>query len=159
MNENESYKELRLTKPNFDTISLSDEELRYLVENANNYNSNMLVEQIIDIFRKYRMIYIVLKLSELCMSSFLIGLTFQKREYIINSLTNVYTDINIQIASFIFYFIMFICCTSSLLFYVYGAISLYNLKVYYAKFYSNISLFTAITTILLVYVNMYNALI
>jgi hypothetical protein len=154
VNEKESYKEVRLTKPNYDNLSLSDEELRYLVENANNYNANMLVEQITDIFKRYRMIYIILKLSEFCLSLFLIGLTLDKREYIINSLTRIYTDINYQMSSLFFYFIMTICCISSVIFYVYGAISLYKLNVYYAKIYSSISLFTAITTIVLVYVNM-----
>jgi hypothetical protein len=144
-----------MPKHNLDNVSLSDEELRYLVENANNYDTTMLVQQIIDIFKRYRLVYIILKLSELILSVFLIGLTIDKRKYIINSMMRVYTDITYEMANILFYFTLILCCMASLVFYVYGALSLYKLNIYYAKVYSNISLLTAISTILLVYINMY----
>ena len=154
MGERESIKEVRLTKHNIDNISLSDQELRYLVENSYNYDTTLLIEQIIDIFKRYKLVYILLKLSEFCLAIILIGLTFDKKEIIIDSLIKMYTDLDYGMANIIFYFIMTVTCSMSTIFYIYGAYSLYTLNVRSLKLYNSVSLFSSISTILLVYVNM-----
>lgn len=91
----------------------------------------------------------------MCLTSFLMFITWQRRESSITIMEEIYRDLNSSEAASFFYFIFFISFLINLFFYPYGFYSLTKKKVKCLKIYTNVALFTAITTIFLIYINMY----
>ena len=134
---------------------MSDEDLRNIVENADYYDTNLLIEQIVDLFKRYSIIYIFLKLMELTLTVFLMFLTWDKRESTIYAINKIYTGMDESSAKWLFYIIFVTSNILNIIFYLLGILTLTKMNVKYAKMYSDMALFMSISTIMLVYLNMY----
>ena len=137
-----------------ENISLSDDELRYLIDNANEDEYPQLIYQILDVFRKYRLLYIIINICEMSLFCFLLYLTWNKRESSIAIMEDIYTDMNSKEASVIFYTIFYISLIINIFYYPFGFYSITKKNVKMIKYYSTFTLISSISTILLIYINM-----
>lgn len=147
--------ELCQNQRNLETLTLSDEELQYIIEHAEQFDYSSLLNQIIDIFRTYRYIFMFSLVLELLMMSTIMFKTFTSKEDIVTSMVGVYKDLNAIEASMFFNCVFIAFLSSNALFYPLGFYSISNKNVKYLKYFANLSIYSAIGTIFIIYINIY----
>jgi hypothetical protein len=137
-----------------DYLNLSDDELRYLVNSASQDEYPFLLNQLLDIFTKYRIFFITFKMCEMALSLFLILMIWDKRESTISSMQEIYRDLTPHEAYVVFHSIVIFSMVLNIIFYPFGfyAIAVKNIKV--LKFYSTCTMFMAVTSVFLIYINL-----
>ena len=138
---------------NNDVLTVSDEELQYIIENYENLDHNNIIEEIINVFRKNQMILLLFVIFEMSLSSFLLFITWKKKEGSIMIMQNVYKDISSFEAMVLFYSIFFVSLLLNLFYYPLAFYSLTSKKVKIFKFFTTYSLYTSIVTIFIIYIN------
>jgi hypothetical protein len=142
------------SQPNQELLYLSDDELRYLVSHTQQDDYPYLLEQILDIFSKYRILFLIVKSFEMILSISLLVITYQKRELTIATMQDVYKDLNANSAHIVFYIIFYFSVGINCFFYPFGfyALTVKNLKL--LKIYSGFTILVAVCSVLLVYINL-----
>lgn len=138
---------------NNDVLTVSDEELQYIIENYENLDHNNILEEIISVFRKNQMILLLFIIFELTLSSFLLFVTWKKKEGSILIMQSVYKDISSFEAMILFYSIFFTCVVLNLVYYPLAFYSMMTKKVKIFKVFTTYSLYTSIVTIFIIYIN------
>jgi hypothetical protein len=136
-----------------DNFTISDDELQYIIENHDQSEDANLMEQILSVYRKNQFFFCFLFILEMSLSCLLLMITWKRKEYSIMVMQNLYKDINPIQAAFIFHGIFFINCLSSLMLYPLGFFSLLSKKIQAMKFFSSFSLYCALSSIFIVYLN------
>lgn len=137
-----------------DILTISDSELQYIVENYDQFEHGNIIEQLLSVLRRNQIIFITLLILEMSLTSFLLFITWKKKENSILMLQQIYKDINAKEAALFFYTIFMICFLLNLVFYPLGFYSLVTKRVSTFKIFSSYCLYTAIITIFIVYINM-----
>jgi len=147
--------ELCENQRNLENLTLSDEELQYLIDNAEQFDYNNLMNQIVEIFRTYRYIFLFVLIIELLLMSTIMFRTFAEKEDIITNLVMMYKDLSAIEASVFFncVFVAFIIINT--VFYPLGFYSISNKKVKLLKHFANLSIYSAIGAIFIIYINVY----
>jgi hypothetical protein len=63
-----------------DNLTISDDDLQFIIENHDQYDYNVVMRHFLDAFRIYRFMYLIFFTSEMFITSFLMFNTWQKRE-------------------------------------------------------------------------------
>lgn len=134
-------------------MNISDDDLRFIVEHATNDEYSLLLDQLLNLFRKYRLSFILIFLGEMSFTLILLFITWDKKDNAILLMHEMYNDLNLVESAHIFYFIYFISLLANLIFYPFGLISLSIKNVKTIKFFSNLILINAFLTMILIYVN------
>jgi hypothetical protein len=91
---------------------------------------------------------------EMSLTCFLLFITWKKKESSIILLQEIYKDLNSKEASLVFYTIFMISFVLNSVFYPLGFYSLVSKKVHIFKMFSTYTLYTAILTVFIIYLNM-----
>ena len=121
-------------------LNLSDEELRYIIDSTAQDEYPMLIEQILDLFRKYRFFFILMKCSEMFLFWCLMFTTWAKRESSITLMEEVYRDLNSREAAFLFHIFFHTSLVLNLFYYPFGFYALAKKNVKYLKLYTHFTL-------------------
>jgi hypothetical protein len=135
-------------------LSLSDEELRYIIDSTAQDDYPMLIEQILDLFRKYRLFFAFLKCCEMFLFWMLMFTTWVKRESSITLMEEVYHDLNTKEAAFMFHLFFHTTVVMNLLYYPFGFFALARKNVKLLKLYTHMTLVVSVMTIIMIYINM-----
>ena len=63
-----------------DNLTISDDELQYIIENYDQFDYNVVIKHFLDSFRIYRLLFFLFFISEMGLTCFLMFLTWEKRE-------------------------------------------------------------------------------
>lgn len=151
--KDKSNDELCQNQDNLNNLSLSDEELQFLIDHADQFDYHSLIDQILDIFRNYRILFFLLLTLELCIMSSLLFNTFKNKENSVTMMEEIYKDLNAEEASLFFNGIFCIVILLNAGFYPLGYYALIEKKVKLLKHFSLFALYTAIATIFIIYIN------
>lgn len=139
---------------NDDALSISDEELQFIIDNYDQFDHNNLIEQIVSVFRKNQIIFLFVLILEMLLSCTLLIMTWKKKEASILIMQEIYKDLNSMEASLLFHTIYFITVILNIMYYPLSFYALSTKKVKVFRLFSTLSLYTAITTIFIIYINM-----
>ena len=153
-NTNQNNLNLNANSTGANFLYLSDDDLRYLIDTASVDEYPIMIDQLLDIFRKYRLTFTLLNLFEMFLTFFLTLLTWQKRETAITIMEEIYKDINTKEAAVSFYFLFFLTLGINLLYYPLGFYAIAKKNVRLMKFYSFFIVFNAMFILISIYINM-----
>jgi hypothetical protein len=145
--------EINQNQENLNNLSLSDEELQYLIDHAEQFDYYSLIQQILEIFRSYRILFFMTLILELALMSSLLFSTFKNKENSILMMEEIYKDVNAEEISLFFNTVIFLLILLNAVYYPLGFYSILQKKVKYLKYFSTISLYSAIACIFIIYVN------
>jgi hypothetical protein len=137
-----------------ENLTISDSELQYIIDNYDQFEHTNIIEQLLNVFRRNQIIFLVLLITEMSLTCFLLFITWKKKESSIIMLQEIYKDLNSKEASLLFYTIFMISFVLNSAFYPLGFYSLVSKKVNIFKMFSTYSLYTAILTVFIIYLNM-----
>ncbi len=63
-----------------DNLTISDDELQFIIENYDQFDYNIVIKHFLDSFRIYRLLFFLFFISEMGLTCFLMFLTWEKRE-------------------------------------------------------------------------------
>lgn len=63
-----------------DNLTISDDELQFIIENHEQFEYNVVMRHFLDSFRLYRFLYLVFFTSEMFLTTFLMFTTWERRE-------------------------------------------------------------------------------
>jgi hypothetical protein len=63
-----------------DNLTISDDELQFIIENYDQFDYNVVIKHFLDSFRIYRLLFFLFFISEMGLTCFLMFLTWEKRE-------------------------------------------------------------------------------
>lgn len=160
-NENDSMQnekerislKLKDNQENLNNLAISDDELQYLIDHAAQFDFNSLIQQVLDLFRSYRNLFILILITELLLMSALLFSSFKSKETTILMMEEIYHDLSAQEANifFNFVFVSFILLNS--IYYPLGFYAISSKKIKHLKYFSLLSLYTAVTTVFVIYIN------
>ena len=145
--------ELNQNQDNLNNLSLSDEELQYLIDHAEQFDYFSLIQQILEIFRSYRILFFMTLILEMALMTSLLFTTFKNKENSILMMEEIYKDVNAEEVSMFFNTVLFLLIALNAVYYPLGFYSILQKKVKYLKYFSSISLYSAIACIFIIYVN------
>lgn len=137
-----------------ENLSLSDEELQYIIDHADRFDYHTLINEILDLFRTYRWVFVLCLVVEMILSSIVTFKTFTNKEDIISNLY-VYESIDTVEASMFFNCALVLSLTFNTIFYPLGFFSIVNKNVRFIKLFSKFSIFSAFVMIGFSYINIY----
>jgi len=137
-----------------ENLTISDSELQYIVDNYDRFDHNNLIEQLLQVFRRNQLIFLSVLFLEMSLTVFLLFITWTKKESSISMLQDIYKDLNGREAAMLFYTFFGVSLLLNMIFYPLGFYSLVSKKVNMLKMFSVFSMYTAIMTIFIIYVNM-----
>jgi hypothetical protein len=117
-------------------LYLSDDELRNLIDTTANDEYPALIGHLLDIFRRYRIIFTLCTLLEMFLSFSLTFLTWEKRETAITVMADIYQDINSREAAISFYVLFFTTLVLNLVYYPFGYYALAKKSVRLMRVFS-----------------------
>ena len=116
-------------------------------------DQSTVISQILTVYRRNQIIFLFLVISEIIFSLFLLSNVWLKRERTINTFQEIFKDLNRQESVFIYYsFIMFNMIISTFICFL-SLYSLSNKNIKLFKICSYLYLFSAILTILNLYLD------
>jgi len=133
---------------------MTDEDLQYAIENATRLNLGEILDEILDAFVKYRILFFIVFLMEMTFNSFLMYITWQKREFTINLIENSYRGFHKKEAQLMFYIILGAMALLNLIIYPLGITAVITKKIKWLKFFSKFSLYTSVIIIFMVFINL-----
>jgi len=71
---------LNNNKQEEDSLTISDDELQFIIENYDQFDYNVVMRHFLETFRAYRLLYFIFFMAEMFLTSFLMFITWQKRE-------------------------------------------------------------------------------
>ncbi len=145
--------EINENQINLNNLSLSDEELQYLIDHADNFDYYTLIEQILEIFRSYRILFFMTLILELFLTTSLLYSSFKNKETAIYLMQEIYKDMNADEANFFFNVSFISLLLINLIYYPIGLYGILYKKVKHLKIFSSISLYSAIACIFIFYIN------
>lgn len=137
-----------------DNLTISDSELQYIVDNYDQFDQSNIIEQLLQVFRRNQLIFVCLLTIEMSLTVFLLFITWRKKENSIMMLQDIYKDLNAREAAILFYVVFLASLLLNVIFYPLGFYSLISKKVNLFKTFSSYSLYTAILTVFIIYINM-----
>lgn len=146
--------ELKKNHENLENLSLSDEELQYIIDHADRFDYHTLINEILDLFRTYRWVFLFCLVIEMILSCIVTFKTFSNKEDIISSLF-LYESIDTVEASMFFNCFLVLSLVFNTIFYPLGFFSIVNKNVRFIKLFSKFSIFSAFAMIGFSYVNIY----
>lgn len=135
-------------------LYLSDDDLRYLVDSTTTDDFPALVEQLLDVFRRYRLVFTLITVFEMFLTFILTLLTWEKRETAITIMEEIYKDINSKEAASSFYALFVFTLCVNFVYYPFGFYALARKSVRLIRFYSFFIIFNAMFILLSIYINM-----
>jgi len=135
-------------------LTVSDSELQYIIENYDQFEHTNILEQLLQVLRRNQIIFFMLLIMEMTFTIFLLFLTWKKKENSILMLQQIYKDVNSKEAALIFYLVFILSFSINIVFYPLGLYSLISKKVQIFKIFSSFSMYTAILTVFIIYINM-----
>ena len=147
--------ELCQNQRNIDNLSLSDDELQYILDHADQFDYCNLINQIINLFRTYRYVFIFCLVIEFLIMSSIMFRTFQNKEDIITSMVGLYKDINAREASMFFNCVYIAFLIANSIYYPLGFYSIAKKQVKLMKYFANLSAYSALGIIFIIYINVY----
>lgn len=145
--------DLKQNQENLDNLVLSDDELQFLIDHADRFDYHSLIEQVIDVFKSYRFLFIVALLLEMLLMSGLLYNAFKNKEASILMMEEIYTDLSPEEANMFFNFAFIMLLALNLVYYPLGLISISMKKIKQLKYFAILSLYTAIATVFVIYIN------
>lgn len=146
---------LNQNQENINNLSMSDEELQFLIDNANQFDYQHLINQILEIFRSYRVLFFLVLILELCLMSTLLFNTYKTKEASILIMEEIYKDLNAEEASLFFNIVFVIFTSLNAFYYPVGFYAITQKQIKILKFFSIFSLYSAIATIFVIYINVF----
>jgi len=134
-------------------MTVSDIDLQTLLDNTSNLNINTLLDEVLNVFRKYRILLFVLLFLEMALSLFLCFIVWKRREHSIYVIEKVYRDINSFESSICFFIIFLTNLLINFFFYPIGYIAIVYKNIKLMRFFSFFALYSAIGCIILIYVH------
>ena len=74
-----------------DNLTISDDELQFIIENYDQFDYNVVIKHFIDSFRIYRFLFFLLFIAEMGLNCFLMFLTWEKREGTLITVKHIFT--------------------------------------------------------------------
>lgn len=144
---------LKEHQQNLNELTMSDDELQYLIDHADQFNYYALIEQVLDVFRSYRLLFLVTLLLDLSLMMWIMFSTFENKEYSITMMEDLYRDVSAEEASRFFNVIFIFLFIINMIFYPLGFYSISLKKVKLLKYLALFSLYTAVSTVFVIYIN------
>ena len=138
-----------------DSLTVSDDELQFLLDHADDFDFNTLFNQIVSVFRTYRFVFLVCLVVEMILMSLIMFKTFINKEDIITNMVNMYKDLSAIEASIFFNCAFVLFMLGNTIYYPVGYYAISNKKIKLLRFFANFSIYSAVATIFLVYMNVY----
>ena len=145
--------EIVQNQENINNLSLSDEELQYLIDHAEQFDYYSLIQQILEIFRSYRVLFFIGLILEFSLTSSLLFTTFKNKENSVLMMEEVYKDLNAEEASLFFNTVFIVYMIINAFYYPFGFYGILQKKIKHLKYFSNLALYSAIGTIFIIYIN------
>jgi len=136
-------------------LYLSDDELRNLIDTTANDEYPALIGHLLDIFRRYRIIFTCSTLVEMFLSFGLTFITWEKRETAITVMADIYPEINSREAAISFYILFFTTLALNIVYYPFGYYALARKSVRLMRVFSFFILFNAMFILLSINIDMY----
>jgi len=133
---------------------MSDEDLQYAIENATRLNIVDVIEEILSAFVRYRILFFVVFIMEMTFNSFLMYLTWQKREFTMHLMESSYRGFHKKEAHYMFYTIFISMGLVNIVLYPLGMIAIITKKIKLIKFFSKFSLYSSLVIIFMVFINL-----
>jgi hypothetical protein len=145
--------QIQIMEIKHENLSISDEELRYIIDSSAHLDREILVDELVEMYSRYRKSYLYLSVAELLLNVFLMISILVNNDAIITQIGKLYTDLSDSEAQFVFYLVYCASLVMNILFYSSVFATLFKKNIYQLKCYSYINLFLTLMTILQVYVH------
>lgn len=133
--------------------SVSDEELQYIITNYAHMDQTSVISQILSVYRRNQIVFLLLIISEILFSMSLLSNSWQKRERSINTMEDIFKDLNGNEASIIYYSFIIVVSLISVLTFSLALYSLSKKNITAFKITSKLYLLISLLTILDLYLN------
>lgn len=133
---------------------MTDDDLQYAIDHANRFNVSEILDEILSAFVRYRIVFFIVFMMELIFNSFLLYITWQKKEYTMKAMENNYRGFHKKESLYLFYSIYGIMVISNVLLYPLGIVALATKKIKILKFFTKYALYSSLAIIFMVFINL-----
>lgn len=151
--EEKHKQDIKQTLSYTNNLTVSDDELQYLLDNSDNFDFHMLINQLLEIFKSYRTLFIIFLILETILSTALTINSFSNKQSMLRLITEVYETITIDQASYIYNSALYCFMLINLVYYPLGYYSILVKNIKYLKYFSIISISSAFTCVFIIYIN------